>query len=192
MLREMNKKKLNPMSYGCFFKYASLVIKDIEEGKSIKSIKDEHAILSQEDAEKLEDFLKRRYEDDVISELKSFKFSNGWRWTQIFKGNYSGYTNGLKSKNKGNAVEEKCVEDIEQYLKLGINECKSYVKDLVNLIRKKYPGHEIIGVFHDGGKNQKRELDVNQNGCPVAKKGSGETLTDITLVLQDPKDVSTT
>ena len=192
MLREMNKKKLNPMSYGGFFKYASLVIKDIEEGKPIKSIKDEHSILTQEDAEKLKDFLKRRYEDDVITELKSFRFSNNWRWTQIFKGNYSGYKKKKKSKNKGNAVEEKCVEDIEQYLKLGINECKSYVKDLVNLIRKKYPGHEIIGAFHDGGKNQKRELDVNQNGCPYVERGTGKTLTDITLVLQDPKDVPAT
>lgn len=187
---ELNEKTLNPMTYDRFFKYAQPVIDDIKKENPIKSIYDDYAVLPKEDAEKLEDFLNRRYEDDVISELKNFKFSNGWRWTQIFKGNFSGYTDGLKSKNRGNAVEEKCVEDIEQYLKFGINNCKSYVQDLVNLIKDKFPDYDIVGVSHDGGKNQKREVDVNSNGCPVVKKGTGETLSDITLVMQNSKDAS--
>lgn len=189
-LSMLNEKKLNAMSYDRFLKYAHLVIDDIEKGIPIKSVYDTSEIMDKNDAKILKSFLDLQSIDSLNDSLKRFRFSNGWRWTEIFKGKYSGYEKGLASKNRGNAVEDASVKDIQDYINFGYDNCKQYVKDIVDLIEKKYGNYDIVDVIQEGGKNQKRNLDVDSNGCPTIKNASGATLTDVTLICQDRNDRS--
>lgn len=102
------------------------------------------------------------------------------RWTNIFKGDFSGYVAGAEvSKNKGNAFETYFLKEIQQYIVAG--EATANVKRLMKLI-----GPNIVDVKADGALNQKRPIQFNNGtitcGNTTKDFNIGSTVTDITVL----------
>lgn len=95
---------------------------------------------------------------------------SGLKWTSIFKGDFTGYSKGLETKNKGNAFEAQFIAEFDKY--------EPELKKLVGY--KKLNGDPRP----DGGKNQKRPLTFS-NGkitCgPAGDNNIGHTVTDVTV-----------
>ena len=107
--------------------------------------------------------------DNFNKIFKSVKLS----WTNFFKGDYSGYTKGLESKNKGNAFES---EFIMGYQSEGFE----------NDIKKIVPYKELKSIHADGSLNQKRPLNISDNSillspCTKDNFDIGKIVTDVTL-----------
>lgn len=93
----------------------------------------------------------------------------GKKWTNIFKGTLSGYTNGLSSKNKGNAFEE--------YF-------KDHYADYEDNIKKIIDYNELKNISLNGVLNQKHPLTFKKNSITcgnIQNYNIGKTITDITL-----------
>lgn len=101
----------------------------------------------------------------------------GLKWTNIFKGQLSGYDNGLESKNKGNAFEK--------YFKENYSKFESNIKKIVNY-------DKLNDITLDGGLNQKRPLTFKNNSITCGNINTfniGKTVTDLTLhVDNNPKN----
>lgn len=100
-------------------------------------------------------------------------------WTNIFKGVYSGYVNGLSSKNKGNAFEKYFYDNYSKFE----NDIKSIIL---------YDKLNSISI--DGGLNQKRPLTFSKDSitCGKIKDNNfdiGETVRDITLNVDNDKNI---
>lgn len=97
--------------------------------------------------------LKKDFDNAVINDYKDFdkivkKYNLKCTWTKIFKGDFSGYSNGLSSKNQGNAFEEDYVNNFD----------KIYKQDLENVLKVDLTGAQILLV---GGENNKRPLSIS-------------------------------
>lgn len=115
------------------YKYAHAVIDAIVSGKPValgdKSTEG-HYTATDEEREALRGF---KPEDHTQKEFDEI-FNGRLKWTQIFKGAYSGYENGAASGNKGNAFEdefvaefhEKYQEELEKALKMKPGELDDY------------------------------------------------------------------
>lgn len=93
-------------------------------------------------------------------------------WNKYFKGDFSGYVNGL-SKNKGIEFEEKYVSNFDYYSEgladfLGV--------DKLNMLQ--------YNVVHCGGLNNKRPLKKGMYGPVIANNSAtiGDDIADIKLV----------
>lgn len=93
-----------------------------------------------------------------------------YSWSNIFKGDFSGYAKGLASKNKGNAFEAQFIAEFDKF--------EPELKKLV--------GYEkLMGDPRpDGGKNQKRPLTFSGGKItcgPAGDNNIGHTVTDVTV-----------
>lgn len=100
------------------------------------------------------------------------------KWTYIFKGDFSGNADGLKSSNRGNAFEGTFLETIK-------------TDDVAQETLKKMCGNNCEDLFvkeptNDGYMNNKRPIVLNDNGlickpCTSENYNIGEIVSDITL-----------
>lgn len=105
--------------------------------------------------------------NDAVKEL-------GIKWTNIFKGDVTGYSDGLASKNKGNAFEAWFIEhydDPDAHIEENVKKIAKY---------KKRTGEPRA----DGGLNQKRPLTFagGKITCgPAGNYNVGKVVTDVTV-----------
>lgn len=112
--------------------------------------------------------------DDFNSIAKQYGLPE---WTKIFKGDFSGYTNGLASKNKGNAFEIDFVEDFKYYADDFANCIDVDVNDLYNATL------DLVG-----GNNNSRPLSITNRNVVVGDiKTSGDMLADVVINTTDNK-----
>lgn len=97
-------------------------------------------------------------------------------WGKLFKGDFSGYTAGLASKNKGNAFEIDFVENFQDY-----------VDDFAKCLGKSVDDFDGATLDLVGGQNTKRPLTVKRGNVIVGNiKTSGDALADV-VVIADKK-----
>lgn len=98
----------------------------------------------------------------------------GIKWTSLFKGDVTGYSDGLASKNKGNAFEAWFIEhydDPDAHIEENIKKIAKY---------KKRTGEPRA----DGELNQKRPLTFSGGTITCGPAGNykiGKTVTDVTV-----------
>lgn len=98
----------------------------------------------------------------------------GIKWTSLFKGDITGYSDGLASKNKGNAFEAWFIEhydDPDAHIEENIKKIAKY---------KKRTGEPRA----DGELNQKRPLTFSGGTITCGPAGNykiGKTVTDVTV-----------
>ena len=83
------------------------------------------------------------------------------KWTQIFKGDFSGYSNGLASKNQGNAFEIDYVNNFESI----------YQDDFEKKVGVKLGNCQIT---LEGGQNTKRPLRKGSRGLYLGTENPNE------------------
>lgn len=90
-------------------------------------------------------------------------------WSKIFKGDFSGYHQGLASKNKGNAFEVDFVNNFQEY--------QQDIEKILNL----NPGElDDANVIQTGGSNTKRPLTKNGNKLTIGNPGEvGKAVCDV-------------
>ena len=114
-----------------------------------------------------------------MSEYSIDEFNNaikelGIKWTSIFKGDVTGYTKGLATKNKGNAFEEWFIahySDKNYDIEKNVKSIAKY---------KKRTGEPRA----DGSLNQKRPLTFSGNKITCGPAGDykvGKTVSDVTI-----------
>lgn len=168
----LNTRPVNEALFqnGDFNKHSYLkdVVNVILSGEPLRigSKGEDEIVLSSKDIKSIKADLQNVTDVNTFNDiLKPF----GIRWTKIFKGTFSGYKDGLASKNKGNAFEDAFVANFEKY--------EPEIKKLV-----KYK--ELLGVRQDGGLNQKRPLTISGKTITCGPAGDyniGKTVTDVTL-----------
>jgi hypothetical protein len=97
------------------------------------------------------------------------------KWTQIFKGDFSGYSNGLSSKNKGNAFEVDYVNNFKDL----------YQADLEKNIGIKLGNCQIS---LEGGDNTKRPFSISGKTLYLGTKNLaavGDLLKDVLIIAED-------
>jgi hypothetical protein len=93
-------------------------------------------------------------------------------WTKIFKGDFSGYVNGLASKNKGNAFEAQFVADFVDYQ-----------SDLENVLGLESGELDGAAVTQKGGENNKRPLKNVGGKLTIGDPSKvGETVCDVEVI----------
>ena len=94
----------------------------------------------------------------------------GIKWSSIFKGDFSGYSNGLTSKNKGNMFELEFINHFEDY--------KDDLAKSLGLTPSKFDN--CIPILK-GGQNQRRPLTKDGDKIMVGGKHStvGESVVDV-------------
>lgn len=100
-----------------------------------------------------------------------------YNWRNIFKGDFSGYSKGLASKNKGNAFEQEFIDNFKEY--------EPRIREIVDY-------NKIVDVSPDGSKNQKRPLTFSSGSITCGPAGSydiGHTVTDVTLTTDEKKKI---
>lgn len=101
-------------------------------------------------------------------------------WNKIFKGNFSGYKNGLASKNRGNAFEDDFV-----------NNFKLYVDALAQCLNIDLDSLYNATVDAVGGLNNSRPLSVTNKGVIVGDiNTSGDMLADVIVNANERYNVS--
>ena len=112
------------------------------------------------------------YGDITVGRFNQIFASHGLRLTSFFKGDYSGYEDGLESGNKGNAFEAYFV--------------KNYHEKFEDDIKKMVPYKTFISISQDGGLNTKRPLTFSDGAITCGKIENdnyniGRAVTDVTV-----------
>ena len=125
---------------------------------------------------KIQPELKQAF-DDAARDLDLKKFNSIMKsfglpeWTKIFKGDFSGYTDGLASKNRGNAFEVDFVNNFEYYAEDFSKCCGVDVEELLDAT-----------IDLTGGNNSKRPLKISNSGITVGDiRTSGDLLADVVI-----------
>jgi len=121
--------------------------------------------------------LKDNIANSTVDDFNDAVKDLGIKWTNIFKGDVTGYSDGLASKNKGNAFEAYFIDNFSKF--------EPEIKKLV-----KYK--KLIGISADGGLNQKRPLTFSGDKITCGPAGDydiGHTVTDITLTVDKGKKI---
>lgn len=101
-------------------------------------------------------------------------------WTKIFKGDFSGYKNGLSSKNRGNAFEDDFV-----------NNFKFYADDLADCLNINVDNLYNATIDAVGSLNNSRPLSVTNKGVVVGDiNTSGDMLADVIVNADNKYNVS--
>lgn len=102
--------------------------------------------------------------NEILLKYKLFKFN------EIFKGDFSGYSNGLASKNRGSAFEQDYV-----------NNFSKYSPALIDVLKLNADSFENCVPTSVGNKNQKRPLEIKDKKVIVGGKHStvGESIVDV-------------
>lgn len=100
-----------------------------------------------------------------------------------------GRTGGNTGKSKGHDFEDELQNDIIDYLNGNQNvRYADTIHKIENIIKSKHGQNvTIINSQKDGGKNQKRKVNLTANGVVYDKKSIGDIVTDITLTLSNGK-----
>lgn len=134
--------------------------------------------LTDEEKNKLE-ILKNNIFGSTVEDFNDAIKSTGIKWTQIFKGTLSGYTDGLSSKNKGNAFEDYFLTHYSDMF-------EPEIKKIVNY-------NKIEDIKSVGGQNNKRPLTFNNDSITCGNLSNnfniGETISDITLFVDNDKEI---
>ena len=112
------------------------------------------------------------YGDITVGRFNQIFASHGLKLTSFFKGDYSGYEDGLESGNKGNAFESYFV--------------KNYHEKFEDDIKKIVPYKTFISISQDGGLNTKRPLTFSDGAITCGKIENdnyniGRAVTDVTV-----------
>ena len=112
------------------------------------------------------------YGDITVARFNQIFSSHGLKLSSFFKGDYSGYEDGLESGNKGNAFESYFV--------------KNYHEKFEDEIKKLYPYKTFISISQDGGLNTKRPLTFSDKAitCGHIENDNyniGRAVTDVTI-----------
>ena len=112
------------------------------------------------------------YGDITVGRFNQIFSSHNLRLSNFFKGDYSGYEDGLESGNKGNAFESYFV--------------KNYHEKFEDDIKKIYPYKTFISISQDGGLNTKRPLTFSDGAITCGKIDNdnyniGRAVTDVTV-----------
>lgn len=124
--------------------------------------------------------LKRDFDSTTIGDYKDFdkiikKHNLKCTWTKIFKGDFSGYANGLASKNQGNAFETYYVNNFDEI----------YRQDLEDVLKVDLTGAQISLV---GGDNTKRPLLISGKKLYLGVQNPeaiGSLLKDVVIKTED-------
>lgn len=114
--------------------------------------------------------LKKNIQGSTAKDFDNAVKDAGLKWTSIFKGDFTGYSKGLETKNKGNAFEAHFIAEFDKF--------EPELKKLVGY--KKLMGDPRP----DGGKNQKRPLTFSGGKItcgPAGDNNIGHTVTDVTV-----------
>lgn len=116
------------------------------------------------------------YGDITVGRFNQIFASKKLRLSSFFKGDYSGYEDGLESGNKGNAFESYFI--------------KNYHEKFEDDIKKIHPYDTFVSIQADGGKNTLRPLTFNDKGITCGKiEGDnfniGHDVTDVTVKTND-------
>ena len=100
------------------------------------------------------------------------------KWNQIFKGDFSGYSNGLSSKNRGNAFEIDYVNNF---------------KDVYQADFEKNIGVELgnCQISLEGGNNTRRPLSISGETLYLGTKNPkevGSLLKDVLIIAEDGEE----
>ena len=100
------------------------------------------------------------------------------KWNQIFKGDFSGYSNGLSSKNRGNAFEVDYVNNF---------------KDVYQADFEKKIGVELgnCQISLEGGNNTRRPLSISGETLYLGNKNPkevGSLLKDVLIIAEDGEE----
>ena len=120
----------------------------------------------------LDDLVNGEYDNISIERFNEIFSSVDLKLTRFFKGDYSGYSDGLESGNKGNAFEAYFI--------------KNYAEKFEDDIKKIFPYETRKGISADGQANTKRPLTFSNNSITCGKiEGDdfniGKTVTDVTV-----------
>ena len=121
--------------------------------------------------------LKKNIANSTVDDFNSAVKDLGFKWTNIFKGDITGYYDGLASKNKGNAFETYFIDNFSKF--------EPEIKKLV-----KYK--KLTDISADGGLNQKRPLTFSGGKITCGPAGDyniGHTVTDVTLTVDKGKKI---
>lgn len=103
------------------YTYALAVIDKLLNGENIRiNAKGDAEFSNSSLTSKHKEALKKLKNDIAGSTAKEFDAAvngSGLKWTNIFKGDFSGYSKGLETKNKGNAFEAQFIAEFNNYEK---------------------------------------------------------------------------
>lgn len=164
------------------YKYALAVIGKLLSGGELRlGGKGDNGSISGKDIDaatkKALNALKKNIDGSTVEDFNDAVKDLNFKWTNIFKGDVTGYSDGLASKNKGNAFEQEFVADFEKY--------EPEIKKMVDY-------NEIVDVKPDGGLNQKRPLTFGSGSITCGPAGDyniGHTVTDITLTTDEGEKI---
>lgn len=114
--------------------------------------------------------LKKNIQGSTAKDFDDAVKGAGLKWTRIFKGDFTGYSKGLETKNKGNAFEAQFIAEFDKF--------EPELKKLVGY--KKLMGQPRA----DGTLNQKRPLTFSGGKItcgPAGNNNIGKTVTDVTV-----------
>lgn len=134
---------------------------------NIKDLTPEEVKLAHEFNDDLE---ADNYDDITPERFNKIFASRKLKHSSFFKGDFSGYSNGLASGNRGNAFESYFIRNYEDRFEANIKEM--------------YPYNELIKISHDGGKNNRRPLKFAKGKIGFGKVDDyeiGDKVTDVTL-----------
>ena len=135
-----------------------------QKGETAYTIPDDIFPAVQKELSEIVDKPDQNKFNEIINKYKLPKF------TQMFKGDFSGYVNGLASKNRGNAFEEEYVENF-------IDNAPELEKAL-NLQPYTFKGCVPVSL---GGKNQSRPLTIDGKDIIIGGEYAtvGESVVDV-------------
>lgn len=159
------------------YKYPLAVIDSLlsEDGEFRLGAKgEEDTVLSGEVYDEIRNALinlKNNIEGSTPADFNKAVAELQFKWNDIFKGDFTGYKDGLASKNKGNAFEDEFIRDYASKYEKEVKKLTGY---------KKRTGDPIP----EGGKNQKRPLTFSSGSITCGPAGNydiGHTVTDVTI-----------
>lgn len=162
-------------------KYIQPVITALCNNDSIKLGKSGEEVF--EITDDMKDYFKNEFTKlkslPTLGEFNSIVNAYGLSWNKIFKGEFSGYVNGLSSKNKGNMFEEEFINNFSDYADI--------LSQATGIPVSKLFTYRIKSV---GGNNTKRPLSIKNNSITLGDKpfeSIGDDVVDVKLEV-DSKD----
>lgn len=142
---------------------------------NLNDLTDDEQTLAQEFNDEL---VNNNYNDISIERFNSIFNSQHLKLSSFFKGDYSGYVDGLESKNKGNAFESYFINN--------------YHEKFESEIKKIFPYKEFKGISADGGNNTKRPLTFSNDSITCGhitdnNYNIGAAVTDVTVNTENGK-----
>ena len=150
--------------------YAKDVIDKILTGTPLRLGKDGNSGVFTLDKEAIEDVRSRLENVRSVKEFDDILNPYHLRWSNIFKGDFSGYVGGLTSKNRGNQFEVDYINNFEEH--------KQDLAKVLHISPDKFDGCTPV---LRGGENQRRPLVQGREGLVVggAHSNVGESVVDV-------------